>query len=163
MGGIAATARIKSRWPAEGVSGLRSEPLYVDRWVCAVDADHARVGDTLTAELFSSLRHLEWGLGTPPVPNRGETAYRKAGLQARVPVTTESFALTPLLLAGTDLVAVVPERLGLLLGRSIGLRLLDPPFQTPEIVEAMYCNALTDADPAHVWLRAILHEIAGGL
>jgi DNA-binding transcriptional LysR family regulator len=145
---------------AEGLPELRSEPLYVDRWVCAVDANNPRVPDTMTAELFASLRHLEWGLGTPPVPNRGEVAYRTAGLQARVPLTTESFALTPLLLAGTDLVALIPERLGLRFRSSSGLKLLEPPFPTPEIVEAMYWNTVTDADPAHVWLRSTLREIA---
>jgi LysR family nod box-dependent transcriptional activator len=87
---------------AEGVAGLHCQPLYVDRWMCAVDANHPKVGDTITRELFTSLPHLEWGMGTPPIPNRGETAYRRLGLEARVPLTIESFALTPLLLAGTD-------------------------------------------------------------
>jgi LysR family transcriptional regulator, nod-box dependent transcriptional activator len=99
-------------------------------------------------------------MGTPPIPNRGEVAYRTAGLQARVPITMESFALVPLLLAGTDMLAIVPERLALRVAHVVGLKLLDPPFETPEIVEALYWNALTNADPAHMWLRAMLHSIA---
>ena len=145
---------------AEAVPGLRSEPLYRDRWVCAVDANNPDVEDQITPEVFASLRHLEWGMGTPPVSNRGEVAYRAAGLQARVPVTMESFALMPLLLAGTDMMAIVPERLGIRVGQIVGLKLLELPFETPQSVEALYWNALTDADPAHMWLRATLHDIA---
>jgi LysR family nod box-dependent transcriptional activator len=61
------------------------------------------------------------------------------------------------------MVAILPERLGLRFGRIVGLRLLDLPFETPEIVEAMYWSALTDSDPAHRWLRTTLHDIARGL
>jgi DNA-binding transcriptional LysR family regulator len=58
------------------------------------------------------------------------------------------------------MVAIVPERLGLQMTQMVGLKLLDLPFDTPEIVEALYWNALTDADPAHMWLRATLRDIA---
>jgi DNA-binding transcriptional LysR family regulator len=140
----------------------RSEALYSHGWVCVVDAANPHVGQDLTAEVFRSLPHLEIAIGTPPVVNPGEQAYRAAGLTARVPVTTESFALTPVLVLGTELVAIVPERVARHLAATAPLRVLQLPCATPRTVQAMYWNALTDADPAHVWLRSMLRRIAGG-
>jgi DNA-binding transcriptional LysR family regulator len=148
---------------AASYPGMRSEPLYHDRWVCVVDAANSRVANRMTAKLFSSLRHLEIGVGAPRIANSGEQAYRAADLPARVPISSESYALTPMLLAGTELVAVVPEKVARHFAGMGGLKILQPPFPTEPQVQTMYWNPLTDANPPHAWLRDVLHKIARGL
>jgi len=148
---------------AGSFAGVRSEPLYTDRWVCVVDAAHPKVDDCMTPELFTSLPHLEIGVGSPPLFNAGERAYRAGGLDVYVPITTESFALTPLLVVGTELVAVVPEKVAHHFAARVGLKVLAPPFAAEPQVQAMYWNALTEADPAHTWLRRTLLDIADGV
>jgi LysR family transcriptional regulator, nod-box dependent transcriptional activator len=139
------------------VEGVRSEVLFTDRWVCAVSADHPDVGECMTLELFARLPHLEWGIGTPLVQSYAEQRYAALGIERQVPLTTESFALLPILLRGTRLVALVQERLA---RRFPGLKLLTPPLPIPDLIEVMYWAAATDADPGQVWLRQLVRDIA---
>ncbi len=137
--------------------GLHSEVLFTDRWVCVVSADHPDVEDVMTRELFARLPHLEWGIGTPIVQSYAEQAYAAMGIERHVPLTTESFTLPPLLLRGTRLVALVQERLA---RRFTGLKLLTPPLPIPDLTESMYWSAAVEADPAHIWLRGLIRDIA---
>ena len=134
-----------------------AEVLYVDRWMCAVSADHPEVGDRMTLELFSRLPHLEWRLRTPAIQSHAEVLYESLGIQRRVPLTTESFALLPFLLRGTRLVALVHERLA---RRFDGLKLFEPPVPIPDVVETMFWSAALEKDPGHVWLRQLIRDIA---
>jgi LysR family nod box-dependent transcriptional activator len=134
-----------------------AELLYVDRWVCAVSADHPDVGDHMTIELFSRLPHLEWRLRTPAIQSHAEVLYQSLGIQRQVPLTTESFALLPYLLRGTRLVALVHERLA---RRFDGLKLLEPPVPIPDVRETMFWSAALEKDPGHVWLRQLIRAIA---
>jgi LysR family nod box-dependent transcriptional activator len=137
--------------------GARSEVLYTDRWMCAVSADNPEVGDCMTVELFSRLPHLEWRLRTPMVQSHAEVFYESLGIERSVPLTTESFALLPYLVRGTRLVALVHERAA---RQFQGLKLLEPPVPIPDVVETMYWSAAVERDAGHVWLRAIMREIA---
>jgi DNA-binding transcriptional LysR family regulator len=137
--------------------GAHSEKLYTDRWVCAVSADNPDVDDRLTVELFSRLPHLEWRLRTPVVQSHAEVLYESLGIQRRVPLTLDSFALMPYLLRGTRLVALVHERAA---RQFQGLKLLEPPVPIPDVVETMYWSAALERDPGHLWLRKLMRETA---
>jgi DNA-binding transcriptional LysR family regulator len=137
--------------------GAHSEKLYTDRWVCAVSADNPEVGDRLTLELFSQLPHLEWRLRTPVVQSHAEALYESLGIQRRVPITIDSFALMPYLLRGTRLVALVHERAA---RQFQGLKLMEPPVPIPDVVETMYWSAALERDPGHIWLRKLMRETA---
>jgi LysR family nod box-dependent transcriptional activator len=134
-----------------------AEVLYVDRWVCAVSADHPEVGNQMTVELFSRLPHMEWRLRSPAIQSHAEVLYQSMGIQRQVPLTIESFALLPYLLRGTRLIALVHERVA---RRFDGLKLLEPPVPIPDVIETMYWSAALDKDPGHMWLRELMREIA---
>ncbi|MBV9582153.1 MAG: LysR family transcriptional regulator [Chloroflexi bacterium] len=137
-----------------------TEVLYTDRWLCAVSADHPDVGDHMTLELFCRLPHLEWRLRTPIVQSHAEVLYGSKGIQRRVTLTTESFALLPELLRGSRLVALVHERLA---RRVVGLKLLEPPVPIPDVQESMYWSTQVDRDPGHAWLRDLMRGIGRDL
>lgn len=143
----------------ETPESLKSEVLYTDRWMCAVSEDHPDVppGEQMPLELFEHLPHIEWAMGEPPVHSTAESHYEALGVRRWVVMTTESFALTALLIRGTPLVALVHERLARI---NPGLRLLKPPLPLPELQQRMYWSALSHADPAHAWLRGLIREVA---
>jgi len=137
-----------------------SEVLYTDRWLCAVSADHPEVGEHMSLELFCRLPHLEWRLRTPVIQSHAEVLYGSRGIQRRVPLTTESFALLPALLRGSRLVALVHERPA----RQVsGLKLLEPPVPIPDVEESMYWSTRVDRDAGHIWLRELMRGIARDL
>ena len=144
----------------QGFSAACSEVLYTDRWVCAVSADHPEVQDIMSVELFSRLPHVEWRLKTPEVQSHAELLYGSLGIQRRVSLTTESFALLPALVRGTRMVALVHERLA---RHVAGLKLLEPPVALPAVQEAMYWSSSVDREAGHVWLRGLIRSIAHGL
>ena len=138
-------------------AAMRSEVLYTDRWVCAVSADNPGVEDEMSLELFSRLPHLEWQLKTPAIQSHAELLYRSKGIQRRVSLMTESFALLPSLVRGTRMVALVHERLA----RQVpGLKLLEPPVPIPDVEESMYWSPSMDNEPGHRWLRDLMRSIA---
>jgi DNA-binding transcriptional LysR family regulator len=59
----------------------------------------------------------------------------------------------PLLLVGTQRIALVHERLALSLSDQASLRLLEPPFALEPITQVAIWPSRRDADPAHRWLR----------
>ena len=140
--------------------GGRSEVLYTDRWVCAVSADHPDVGDRMTLDLFCRLPHLEWRLRTPVPRSHAEVLYGAKGIQRRVPLTVESFALLPSLLRGSRAIALVHERPA---RQVAGLKLLEPPLPIPDVAESMYWSAAVERDPGHAWLRNLMRDIASAL
>ena len=148
--------------PALPTEDHYSQALFTDRFVCVVAADHPDVGDQMTKELFERLPHITAGWG-PGTGSLADFHYREAGVHRRIDLMVESFALAPFLVGGTRLVATVQERLALRIREVARIKLLEPPVPAPDLEETMYWNALADADPAHVWLRRMIGEVAGAL
>jgi hypothetical protein len=69
----------------------------------------------------------------------------------------------PFLIAGTDLVAAIPERLARRTGAAAGVTLVEPPFGIIELVEAAWWHPLHATDLALTWLRGIVAEVAAAL
>ena len=149
--------------PDHPIEHLHRQPLFSDRWVCAVAVDNNRVGDRLTPEVFQSLHHIGVGFGTPPRASDPEQAYRALGVHPRVPVTTESFVLAPFIVSGTELATLVPERLARRFETTAGIRLLELPFTLPDVTESMFWGPAADSDPAHAWLRNTIANVARSL
>jgi LysR family transcriptional regulator, nod-box dependent transcriptional activator len=145
----------------EPESDICHVPLFSDRYVCVVSADHPHVGDSMPLELFQRLPRLQWGLGTVLISSTAEQHLKQLG--GRVQLTTESFALAPFLLRNTDLVAVLQERLARRLASAAGVKVFPLPLVVPDLTEVMYWSPVAETDPGHSWLRTTISEIAQGL
>ena len=84
-------------------------------------------------------------------------------VRRQVQVTTTGFLPLPFLVAGTDLVAVVPERLALRVAAPLGLAVAEPPFGRVELIETLWWHPDRAATPEHAWLRRTLTEAAAAL
>ena len=69
----------------------------------------------------------------------------------------------PFLIAGTDLVATIPERLARRVSGAAGVTLVEPPFGIIELVEAAWWHPLHATDLALTWLRGIVAEVTASL
>lgn len=150
--------------PEELVPGsmtARSERLFTDRLVCAVDVDHPDVGEHLTMEQFCTLPFVSFD-GTP-MQTVTELRFRALGIDRPAEIGTQSFVVQPMMLPGTRLMAVVQERLGQYFAAKAGIRLLAPPVPISATSEAMFWSPRADADPAHLWLRQRVLRSAAAL
>ena len=139
----------------------RSARLFSDRLVCAVDGGHPDVGERLTEEQFRTL---------PLVTYRGtfldpmiEHRFRELSIDRSTAVGTESIVIQPLVLAGTRMMALIPERLGRHFAEQAGIRLLDPPYPLAPLNLAMFWASRAGRDPGHRWLRDRVLQAAAAL
>ena len=139
----------------------RSARLFSDRLVCAVDEGHPEVGERLTEGQFRTLPLVSYRgtLMEPMIEHR----FRELGIDRATAVGTESIVIQPLVLAGTRMMALIPERLGQHFVEQAGIRLLDPPYPLAPLHVAMFWALRAGRDPAHRWLRDRVLQAAAAL
>ena len=139
------------------LTDLKHRDIYEDDWACIVSEDNAKVGDQLTIE---DLAEMPWVLtfNQRTAFTTAVQQLRMQGLEPHTEVVTENYLTLAALVAGTDRVALVQERLGHLLARSGGVRVLPVPFDADPLVETMWWHPMYEMDPAHRWLRDIVIE-----
>jgi DNA-binding transcriptional LysR family regulator len=141
------------------VTDLPHADLHRDRWVLVVSADNAEVGESVTVE---QLRTMPW-VATYHGPTASTPAARQMrmlGIEPRVQVVTESFLTVPGLVAGSDRIALLQERLVQLLPLETGVRALPLPFDAGPLVEAMWWHPVYDRDPEHGFFRDLVRRAA---
>lgn len=138
-----------------------SAPLFSDRLVCAVAAHHPDVGERLTEEQFRTLPLVSHsaGFADPMIERR----FREQGIDRATAIGTQSIVIQPLVLAGTRMMAVIPERLGRHFAGQAGIRLLDPPRPFDPLRLAMFWEPRAGRDPAQRWLRERVLQAAAAL
>ncbi|WP_375738596.1 LysR family transcriptional regulator [Pseudomonas boanensis] len=85
----------------------------------------------------------------------------KVGRQRRVVLAVPQFNGLGTLLAGTDLVAMVPDYTAAALTSAGGLRAEDPPLPTRAFELSMAWRGAQDNDPAERWLRSRIQMYCG--
>jgi DNA-binding transcriptional LysR family regulator len=157
----------------------RSEVVFRDRFVCIADPGNPRLkhdfgGDDpsepprgyargwLSLADLGELPHAAATFGHAML-NPAERALEELGVRRNVQVTTVGWLSLPFVVAGTDLVAVVPERLARRVAVAAGVAIAEPPFGRVELVEAAWWHPMRAADPALAWLRAVLTKAAASL
>ena len=138
---------------------LRIIDLRPVRWVCVVSRDHPSVEDRITEQQYLALPHVfGWPSGhTIPLE---ELVRRLMNADIDVRATTQGLLEIPSLIAGTDLIATLPEHLALALARLAPVKVLPLPFETPENREVVIWHKRNEPDPGHAWLRDIIIEAA---
>jgi DNA-binding transcriptional LysR family regulator len=141
----------------------RSEVVFRDRFVCIADPANPRLRDGwLSLADLGELPHAAATFGHAML-NPAERALEELGVRRNVQVSTVGWLSLPFVVAGTDLVAVVPERLARRVAAAAGVVVAEPPFGRVELVEAAWWHPMRAADPALAWLRAVLTKAAASL
>jgi LysR family transcriptional regulator, nod-box dependent transcriptional activator len=138
---------------------LRIIDLRPVRWVCVVSRDHPSVGDQITEAQYLALPHVfGWPSGhTIPLE---ELVRRLMNADIDVRATTQGLLEIPALIAGTELVATLPEHLAVTLEKFAPVKVMPLPFTTPETREVVIWHKRNEPDPGHAWLRDIIIEAA---
>jgi DNA-binding transcriptional LysR family regulator len=133
------------------------EVLLRDRVVYVADPANPRLRDgrrRFTAEDLAALPHAAARLQAAGLV---ADALDRLGVTPKVVVTTGGWLPLSFLVAGTELVAAVPERLARRVSAAAGVTVIEPPFGIVEIVEAAWWHPMRSADPALTWLRGLIH------
>ena len=134
-------------------AGVRARKLFSDRFVCVVRTDHPAVQGGLDLATFLSLPHiLVAPLGAPG--GFVDTALAELGHgRRRIALTIPHFFLAPALIAASDLLITMPERIARTLTVDRPLRILPVPIKVAPFDVSLAWHDRVHHDPANAWLR----------
>lgn len=138
---------------------IRERRLFDEHFVCVVRADHPKARPGWSLAEFAALDHA---LVAPSGRPGGsvDTMLEKHGLARRVSVLTPHFLAAPFVVAGTDVVLTIPERVARRVAEFLPLRLLDPPAPVPGFTMSLMWHDRRHLDAAHAWMRGQIVEVA---
>jgi DNA-binding transcriptional LysR family regulator len=160
-----------------------SEGLFRETRVWVMNADHPAAWQDLTLERLAELPHLVISAtgedeqavdgyvvdhGLERLVARSEIgALRGAlaahGLRRIVSLATPHFLAALAVISHSDIAAPMPRRLATAFAGAYRLKLFEPPYPSPAFeVMALWHRAHGD-DPAIVWLRSIVRDVAATL
>jgi DNA-binding transcriptional LysR family regulator len=138
---------------------VRTRQLLTDRFVCVVRDGNTSVGKRLTLEQFVRIPHIQVApRGSPGGYIDDELAAR--GLERCVARAVPFFVTALNMVAQTDYLLTVSERLARAMAPSLGLRVLEPPLPLRPYALSLVWHPRHDADPAHRWLRDVFARAA---
>jgi DNA-binding transcriptional LysR family regulator len=141
----------------------RTQPIFTDELACVVARSNPRLRDgALTLDDLAAMPHavaefLSAGDRRRPL----EIEVERKGLTGRnVLVQVTSLLTLPFAVAGTDMCAFVPVRLARRCLDMLDLVVARTPLDTVHITEAAHWHPRRAEDPAGVWLRRLLYDVA---
>lgn len=139
--------------PAAANPSLRSRQLFDERYVLIGRRDHPKLRGSITVEQFAQLDHvivsLRGQLSTPV-----DSTLRALGHKRNVVLAAASFSVVPQIVAESNLVALVPERL--VRGRADKLKLRDPPIPVEGFTVGLVWHERSHTHSGQRWLREAL-------
>lgn len=139
-------------------AGFYQQKLFKDGFACVTRRDHPRIGRKLTENTFKSERHVVLiapGTGNEIVENE----LKRQGMQRKVALSLPTLPGVGNLLANTDLIATVPERVAQTLAKIAHVKILIPPYRFPDFSIKQHWHERYHQDPGNRWLRSTLAEL----
>lgn len=139
--------------------GLRTQSLFEEGFVCVLRAGHPLAAEgALDLDAYCRVRHaLSAPLGRPG--SVVDDALARLGRERRVAFQAPSFLAAGHVVAGTDLVATLPEGVAAYFGATLGLAQRPPPVELPRFTIAQFWHERRHHDPGHRWLRGRLRAL----
>jgi DNA-binding transcriptional LysR family regulator len=135
------------------------QKLFRERFVCMVRRDHPQVKQTLRLDDYVSVPHL---LVAPRGARPGgyiDDELAKRDGRRRIALTVPHFLLAPHIVASSDLILTVAERIARVFADLLPLRILEPPIKLSSFTISQYWHERQHNDPAHVWFRSVVAEV----
>lgn len=137
---------------------LFQRKLHEEHYVCIARVDHPRIRKTLSLDQFRSEAHIVTAIAgtghTQVEPGFGELA-----VEGKIALEVSSYFAVGATVAQTDLIAVVPSRLGARLAARGGVKAHDLPLKGPTFLVRQYWHPRYHDDAGNLWLRNLLIDL----
>jgi DNA-binding transcriptional LysR family regulator len=134
---------------------LHRRTLFTDRYVLTGRTGHPRLKRRPTLAQFCELEQAIVSPDGGGFSGPTDEALAARGLRRRVVLSVPHFLFLGAVLASTDLVAMLPERIA---RSQPGLRRVDAPLEVPGFEMTMLWPERLHRDPAHRWLRDFIGD-----
>ena len=139
-------------------AGFYQQKLFQQRFVCVVRENHPRIKSRLSLKQFVEEDHIVVTTSATGHWILDKTLEAK-GVARKVAVRLPDFLGLAAIVAGTDLLACVPERLGEVMRQAAKVKLLAPPVELPSYLVKQHWHERYHHDPANRWLRGVVAEL----
>ncbi|MEM1021526.1 MAG: LysR family transcriptional regulator, partial [Pseudomonadota bacterium] len=138
---------------------MELEPI---KFVILMRDGHPLAEAPLTLEAFTSFPHTTVSLTGDDRSFVDEILARR-GFTRRVAMTITNFAMGPAIVAASDLLITVPQRIAEIYAPKLNLIVREPPFHQPKDMfqSVMAWHPQFAASPAHDWFRRVVWDIGG--
>ena len=146
--------------------GLRCAPLFKQRLVVIAAGNHPHIQGSLNLEQYTRYPHCCYVVGRggqSMVEARLDSALADAGIRRTIGAWLPSALSSPAVVAGSDMLATVPDRVARHFAREYNLQVFDPPLALGPVDIGMYWHERSHNSAAHRWMRERLREAASGL
>jgi DNA-binding transcriptional LysR family regulator len=121
-----------------------------------LDADSKR--GTLDLARFVAAAHLIVDAAHSPY-DRINVLLEKAGVSANARFRVPHFTAVPYIVATSDLVVTVPQKLAESAAAPFGLKWIEPPLQLPTLQTNVFWHRRFNHDPGIQWLRGLIADV----
>ncbi len=138
---------------------VRSHLLWTEPNVCIVSLDHPTIRGKLSLHQFVEAEHVavfykKQGLGVV------DTLLAQRGYARKTAIVVPHFVSVPFLVAGTQFIATMPQRLAEKFSRQLRLQMLPMPLEIPDLRLTLMWHERFHGDDAHAWFREFIIETA---
>lgn len=141
-------------------AGFYQQVLFRQNFVCLAANRHPRIQAKPTRSQFLAEGHIvvtTSGTGHAIV----DKVMAQKGYERRIALRVPSFLGVARLVAQTELLVIVPRRLGEALAQQEPVQLLEPPVTLPAFAVKQHWHERLHADPASIWLRQTMADLLG--
>jgi DNA-binding transcriptional LysR family regulator len=139
-------------------AGFYQQKLFDQGFACVMQRDHPRIRQRLTESLYKREKHVvitAHGTGHELV----ELVLARHKIVRKTALVLPTLPGVGNLLANTELVATVPERVAQMLVRIAQVKALAPPVRFTEFSIKQHWHQRYHHDPANQWLRSTVAEL----
>ena len=138
-------------------TGFYQQRLFTENYVCIMRPDHPRIRGALSREGYLAEAHLALD-----APGTGHTRLEKTlfeqGIDRNVTLRVPSYLGLEAIISASDLLAIVPARLGRTLARQGKAQALALPFSIEPYEIRQYWHERYHRDAGNMWLRKQVFE-----
>ena len=141
-------------------AGFYQQTLFQQDFVCLAAKNHPRVKERPNKAAFLAEAHISVttsGTGHAIV----DKVLAQKKLERRIVLRVPSFLGVARLVARTELLVIVPRRLGEALAQQERVSVFEPPVPLPAFAVKQHWHERFHADAGNVWMRKTLAELLG--
>jgi DNA-binding transcriptional LysR family regulator len=140
------------------IAGFKQKRLFRESLVCIVRRDHPLFRNGMTAEAFRSAPHaLAEGAGL--AHELLDRWLERQGVKRELRLSVPQFMVLPMVVASSDLLAMMPSRVADQFVKMLPIKLLQPPLKLPAYDIRIFWHERFHGDPASRWLRGVLVDL----
>jgi DNA-binding transcriptional LysR family regulator len=143
----------------EQIAWHEEQLLFQEQFVCVCRRDRPAIDDAFLLQDYLAVPHLLVSIQEDMV-GRVDKLLAEQNLSRQVAVSIPHFLVAPFILARTNLIATLPERVAHEFVRTQNLKILPCPLPLEGFSVFMRSHQSNRNHATHIWLRAIIAEVA---